>query len=91
MRILWVFRDELDLMPWMELGRLATVYQGHKRSHMTELRTHLGEATFVMGLEVGQNKSNKNGREGRRSPPCTEAGRQESVQCIQEVTGLWGW
>ena len=32
MRILWVFRDELDLMSWMELGRLATVY-GVTKNH----------------------------------------------------------
>ena len=61
---------------------------GHKESHMTEhARTHLGEATFVMDLEVEQNKSSKNGRR-RRGPPCTEVGRRESVQCIQE-TSLW--
>ena len=56
---------------------------------MTEhARTHLGEATFLMGLEFGQNKSSKNGRR-RKGPPCTEVGRRESVQCVQEVTSLW--
>ena len=73
------------------VGKAGYNPQGRKESDMTEHAcTHLGEATFVMGLEFGQNKSTKNGRR-RRGPPCTEAGRQESVQCIQEVTSLLGW